>query len=303
MQEARINYLWVGSFVLASGLLLLVGLALLAGRTGATDEYFTVFDRVPGISTGTRVLYNGYPVGQVEALEPVQRDGRQRFRVELSVQEGWAVAPDSVVHITSGLLSAVELDIRGESARAALGPGAEIKGREFPDTLSALYDAAGELSLLVEERVGPLLDDLSGRMPSIGANLEAVSADLADTSARVSALFDEENTARFESLLINAEQTSAGFAELAVELLETRDKLDAAIQTVAETVEANRGNVDQSLVELRYTLESVARHIDTFNENLEGTTRNMNEFSRQIRANPGVLLGGKAAPDGANGDR
>ncbi len=43
--------------------------------------------------------------------------------------------------------------------------------------------------------------------------------------------------------------------------------------------------------------------IDTLNENLEGTTRNMNEFSRQIRANPGVLLGGKAAPDGANGER
>ncbi len=296
MQEARVNYLWVGGFVLAAGGLLLAALALLAGRTGATDTYHTVFERVAGISGGTRVLYNGYPVGQVERLEPIERDGQQRFRVELRVREGWSVAADSRVYITSGLLSSVELDIRGQSAAGSLEAGAEIPSQESADVFAALNEAAGELSELVERRVGPLLEELSDRMPAIAANLEAVSLDLSETSARVNELFDDETVMRVDQLLENAELTSRGFVALSAELRTTRRSLDDVIQLVAETVEENRENVDQSLVDLRYSLESVARHIDTFNHNLEGTTRNMNEFSRQIRANPGLLLDGRPPP-------
>ena len=45
------------------------------------------------------------------------------------------------------------------------------------------------------------------------------------------------------------------------------------------------------------SLESVARHIDAVNRNLEGTTRNMNEFSSRIRENPVLLLRGQSPPD------
>ena len=302
MQEARVNYLWVGGFVLVAGFLFFTALAVLAGRTGATDSYHTVFERVTGISRGTRVLYNGYPVGQVERLVPIARDGRQRFRVELRLREGWLVAADSTVYVTSGLLSSVELDIRGQSAAGRLDPGVEIPSHESADVFAALNEAAGELAQLVDSRVAPLLEELSARMPAIASNLEAVSRDLSETSARINALFDEETVARVDQLLVNAELTSRGFAELSAELRVTRSSLDDTIRLVAETVEENRENVDQSLVDLRYSLESVARHIDTFNHNLEGTTRNMNEFSRQIRANPGLLLDGRPPPVSA-GDR
>jgi len=36
----------------------------------------------------------------------------------------------------------------------------------------------------------------------------------------------------------------------------------------------------------------VSRNIDSITYNLEGTSRNMSEFSREIRENPGLLLGG-----------
>ena len=303
MQEARVNYLWVGSFVLVAGALLVVALALLVGRTGATDPYHTYFDRVAGVSTGTRVLYNGFPVGQVEGLAPVEHEGRQRFRVELSVRRGWPVAPDSEVHVVSGLLSAVELDIRGRSPRDPLEPGEYIPGRDTGDVFASLSSAADELTQLVEQRVGPLLEDLAQRVPTIGANLEAVSQDLAETTARVNAIFDDEGAARIDSLLRNAELTSQSFAQLSLDLRATRGRLDDVLRSVAETVDRNSEHVDQSLVDLRYSLESVARHIDGFNENLEATTRNMNEFSRQVRANPGLLLGGRPPPVAAEGER
>ena len=52
------------------------------------------------------------------------------------------------------------------------------------------------------------------------------------------------------------------------------------------------GCVSRPIVQLQYTLRSIAQNIDSINQNLEGTTRNMKEFSRLIRQNPGLLLGG-----------
>jgi phospholipid/cholesterol/gamma-HCH transport system substrate-binding protein len=44
----------------------------------------------------------------------------------------------------------------------------------------------------------------------------------------------------------------------------------------------------------------VAQHIDAVAQNLEGTSRNMAEFSRRLKANPGLLLrGGRPETDEA----
>ena len=51
--------------------------------------------------------------------------------------------------------------------------------------------------------------------------------------------------------------------------------------------------------DLRYLTDSVSRHIDAINRNLEGAARNLYEFSRQIRQNPGLLLGGTPPRDQA----
>ena len=66
-----------------------------------------------------------------------------------------------------------------------------------------------------------------------------------------------------------------------------------------EGVVDNKGNIDKSMVDLRYVADSVARHIDSLNQNMEATARNMYEFSRQIRQNPGLLLGGTPPRDEA----
>ena len=47
--------------------------------------------------------------------------------------------------------------------------------------------------------------------------------------------------------------------------------------------------------DLQHTLETVARHVDAISHNLEVTTHNMNEFSRQLRENPGVLVRGRSS--------
>jgi phospholipid/cholesterol/gamma-HCH transport system substrate-binding protein len=57
-------------------------------------------------------------------------------------------------------------------------------------------------------------------------------------------------------------------------------------------VDRNAKNVDKSTADLEYILRTVSANIDAITNNLEGTTRNMNEFSRLIRQNPGLLISG-----------
>ena len=76
-------------------------------------------------------------------------------------------------------------------------------------------------------------------------------------------------------------------------------RVDGMVESVDGLVTGNTDEVEQMIQDLRHTLGSVARHIDTINANLESTSHNVNEFSRQIRDNPGVLVRGTVGGDGA----
>ena len=123
MQDSRINYVVVGTFVAIMGVVFVVVISMLAGRTGATDEYYTVYDNVSGLQFGSLVLYEGYQVGQVDSIEAVQRNGQTLFRINLEVEEGWQIPEDSVASATvSGLLSAMTIDISAGESSTLLGP-------------------------------------------------------------------------------------------------------------------------------------------------------------------------------------
>ncbi len=63
-------------------------------------------------------------------------------------------------------------------------------------------------------------------------------------------------------------------------------------RTVDGLVSGNAEEFQGMVEDLSHTLDSIARHVDTINANLESTTHHVNEFSRQIRNNPAVLVRG-----------
>jgi phospholipid/cholesterol/gamma-HCH transport system substrate-binding protein len=69
------------------------------------------------------------------------------------------------------------------------------------------------------------------------------------------------------------------------------------IGKVDTILEGEKGDLAVAIADLRYSLATLARHMDGITANLETTTRNMNEFSREVRGNPGVLLRGKGGGD------
>jgi phospholipid/cholesterol/gamma-HCH transport system substrate-binding protein len=329
MKNVRLNYLIVGTFMIGVFAVLVVAVALLTGRTGATDDYYTVYDNVTGVEFGTRVLYEGYPIGQVQRIVPQSGEGKIRFRVDLSVIEGWKIAKDSVTEIAaSGLLSAVTINVRAGESREVLKPGGEIASRESGSVMVAVGDLARDVKSLTESDIKPLMARLNGIVagisdmmgtdgtaaagdlktmiqtvtqatPDIVENLSAFSAKLSQSSAQFDRLLSEQNVQAIEGIIRDMGISSTNMSRLTEQLVETRKSLDGLIANVGVMVGDNKLDVERTIIEMRHSFETVARHIDAINENMEMASRNMAEFTRAIRQNPGLLLGGTPPADNA----
>ncbi len=322
MRSSKINYLVVGVFVLAMIGVLVVAVALLMGRTGAVDAYHAVYRNVTGIKFGTQVIYEGYPIGQVESVQPEERDGGMVFRVDFSITQGWKIPQDSKVEIAApGLLAAKTLSIHAGVSKTKLEPGSAVRTLDAPDVFGAMTSLADQLSSLVEKEVKPLLQnvsfavndinkfligdgttlvndasalikDVGQRVPRIAEDIELFTRNFNSASGEVMKLASAKNRKQIEEILNQLGDATLKFQKVI-------DTTKLVLSDVNRLVVDPKGDVDAIVSEGRYIIESVSRHIESINQNMEGAARNMNEFSRQIRANPGLLLSGGAQSDQA----
>jgi phospholipid/cholesterol/gamma-HCH transport system substrate-binding protein len=310
MQDSRINYVLVGAFVAAMLVAFIVVVSMLAGRSGATDPYFTVYNNVGGIKSGTIVFYEGYQVGQVVKIEPQQQGSKLSFRVDLEVKHGWHIPEDSLARsMVSGLLAAVAIDIKAGKSATLLKPGSEIRGQEAGNFFATLADIGAQFGDLSTNSIKPLLDNLNayiqqlssataGHLPEIMANLDKIAASVQRSSDVIDkSLLKPQNIEHIDSMIASADQAAANLVELSKGLEQTRATLNQSIQKIDKMVDSNTGNVDEAMRSFRYTLDTLARYVDDIAHNADTTARNMAEFSRSIRENPGLLLGGSKQPD------
>jgi len=303
MNTARINYVAVGAFVTAMLVCALVAIAMLTGRTGAVDSYSSVYTNVTGVKFGTQVLYEGYPIGQVERVIPVAKNGAMLFKVDYVVKEGWQIPDDSIARIgASGLLSAITINIDAGTSPIAHKPGAVVVGREAADLFAVVNEMAGEVSNIAENDIRPLLATINRTAEAFAMTVGTVGTLVDQDGTKVvktfSKLADDLN-ARLPRITENVDASAANFADLTKDLTETRAKLDKLLAVSETILGENRGEVRKSIEDLKHVTDSLARYIDAVNQNVEGTARNMYEFSREIRQNPGLLLSGASPKDNA----
>ena len=314
MKDSRINYVVVGAFVTVMLIALVAVISSLAGRTGATDKYFTIYDNVGGVKFGTLVFYEGYQIGQVEKITPIDKGNNQlQFRVELAVEEGWKIPDDSVARaLVSGLLTAVAIDIRAGKSTTLLKPGSEIRGLSPTNMFAALQDISSQFGDLSANSIKPLLENLNkyvtvlgdstvAHLPKVMADLEKVSASVQRTAATIeNDVLKPANREHIDAILANFDKSSANLASVSDGLEETRQVLTQSITKVNGVIDDNAGNVSEAARDLRYTLDTIARYVDDISHNADATARNMAEFSRAIRENPGLFISGSAQPDQAH---
>jgi phospholipid/cholesterol/gamma-HCH transport system substrate-binding protein len=270
-------------------------MAVLTGRTGASDTYYTHFDNVLGVIPGTQLFYEGYDVGRVAAIEPADDPTKGRYRVTLSVEQGWPIPDDSVAWITEpSLLAAITIDIRAGESPTMLEPGDDLAGRDLASVFTAVNSLASEVEVMIRRDIRPLLDSVADVSPRILANLDSVTSDLAAITNEFSSLMGPENVAQLDGMIDDLSATAENLGRLTGSLEASLESVDEMVESVDGLLSENTDEVDAIVEDLRHTLDSVARHIDTINENLESTSHNVNEFSRQIRENPAVLVRGNS---------
>lgn len=334
IQNRRINYAVVGAFVILAVAGMIGALLLLTGRTGASDTYIAIYDNVAGVKTGTPVQFEGYQVGQVATVEPIVEGARPRFRVALDIRRGFPIPADSTATIaSSGLLAGAAIAIAAGDSAQTLAPGGELPTRRGRNIARAVSDMAGTVDEIASEGLIPLLNKLNfsadalealmtETAPRIADNLAAASGTLAQGSAalnrevlnpqtlgrvrRILTRLDSAaqtldgevlgaaNTDRLAATLANLETLSGRGAALSGDLRATAQRLDGLIARLDGLAADNGPQVSAALTDLRYSLDTLAQRIDAITYNVEGTSRNMHEFARQLRRNPSLLLRGGA---------
>jgi len=322
MRNYSISYVTVGVFVSAMVVALVVAVALIAGRTGPRDPYRVIFDNVTDLKYGTIVRYEGFPIGQVDSIDPVYENGKYHFAVNVSVRQGWKFPADSKAGIrASSFLAAKTIDISGGKATDTIKVGGDIPGTGAGDMFALMSGLAGRVGALLDTGVVPLLDQLkgsiktltdtansqiggvgsnvqtlvnnaNGHLDEISSQVKALTGGLQDNVAQLRKVLSDGNVKKVGAILDNLDTASVSADATLKQLNLLSIEVNQVAQSIHAMVERNGKNVDKSTADLEYILRTVSQNIDSITSNLEGTSRNMSEFSRLIRQNPGLLLGG-----------
>ena len=300
MYKQKVNYVIIGVFVTAMLIASAAWIAMLAGHTGPSERYFVVLSNVSDVKFGTQVRYEGYPIGQVEGITPVVDGPGMKFRIDISILEGWRIPADSVARVgNSNILAAKTLDISSGQSPATVKVGEQIASVPAVDVMATITKTANEFASLSRKRITPLLatlqslaETIEGDAPAISRELIAFTKGLNQTLVPVREILSDENVRAVNNIIGNVEEAAMTVSNLSHSLTETMVTVQGLAANLDQMIDNNRDNVDQSIQDARYTLSAIASTVGSMVHNLDGTARNMNEFSRLIRQNPGLLLDG-----------
>lgn len=298
----------VGIFAAASMTILIVFLAVLGGvrMWRVSNVYHIRFaESVAGLDKGSPVRLKGVKVGTVDDLR-IPQDDITKVEVTISVDKDAPVKEDTDATIASvGItgLRYIEL-IPGAVDTPDLPSGSRISGTEsFLSSISGTAETAvlkseilidNLLAITNEENRDKLeraLSDFSALIHNNSDGVSAMIADARDLSVSLRLAADEfrgalgENREDLKAAVENLNEVTAALKPVVAYLgdEETIRKVDALIYNGSELalrlntlVGDNQYALDQTLSDLRES------------------SRNLNEFTRSIRARPSLILRGAA---------
>lgn len=299
----------LGLFVLGSGFLFvaLLWFVLQSSAQGDRVTYSILFDEnVKGMSIGSRVNFQGVPIGVVKDIR--FENGKTRVEVlvdptRASIQEVTRARMDRLL-----VTGQVTVELEGfEPSAKRLRPGSTLQQKENP------------------------LSSLTASLPDVVAQVGTLTHKLEGTLARVDTLLADENLQRFASLLVNLD-TAAEMLRARIETTGERidETLDGARAALAQVERASAhladatadGEAKALLAEARAAVAglrrveselgamareatalvgSVRSPVQQALAAMRGALDDVRAFARQVRLAPDSLLFGVERPAGPGG--
>src|SRR5215472_4537664 len=252
--ETRAHFVAVGTFVLAVIFLAFVAVLWL-GHTEFGEQakrYYIFFSgSVAGLNKGSKVQYNGIPVGQVVDIR-VDPGNLEQIQVTVEINT-------SIVEIKSDARAFLDANILNGIATIQIRGGT----REASD---------------LEPQPGhkyPVIEAGRSELEEVKASLPELVKDLREAAHSLNALLDTNNRQAVSDTLQNIRTISAAFVEPSKEVGEVVDNANKAVVELGSFLQAlehsytDKGGLKDQLSQ---TLADAAR-----------LAKNLNEASRQLQ--------------------
>lgn len=297
MKQDNINYTIVGLFVVTISIVLLIVLYLITGKVSSSDRYYTTLSDVSGIKNGTAVSYKGYKVGQLIKIAPVFKNNVTRFDLTLAIKSGWVVTEGSSIMITkTGLLSDSQLNITEGDSENILTVGSHISGAQSSDVMAVIKSLSENVNNLSTNLITPLVKQLkkdigaiSGTMshdlPKLTENLNLLVVKLQRNSDVIDTVFSDTNQHKISGLINSANVMLSNLESMSV--------------SINKLVQSNSHQFNKSIDNVNATTILLNKKLETILNQIELSSQNINDFSNQIKNNPGAIIRNKPQSDPA----
>ncbi|MDH3714573.1 MAG: MlaD family protein [Gammaproteobacteria bacterium] len=158
--------------------------------------------------------------------------------------------------------------------------------RQLPGSIAQLQ----ALSARLNQQVPDILDDLQVTSAALRANTPKVTAAVRRGVTRLDDVLSEKNVQHVDNILANLDHASSDVSMLVGRLDTAASSVNTLIADVDALMRTSSPQVAAALADMRSSLLSVSDSVDTIGHHLEGSSRNLHEFSRRIRDNPSALL-------------
>ena len=302
MKRENVNYLAAGLLVLAALTFAFIVLLQMTGRGGDYDTYFTRFESVTGIKSGTPVYYEGYLVGQVNGVQPERSGSGLSFKVELAIDHAWPIPTDSVATMDSaGLLSDMFINIGHGDSEEFLAPSGLIPSVASGDMFAAMGGLATDLSGYTDTHLVPLTEELNETvtlfnesLPHLLTRADTILDGVDSIVLSAGEILGPEARQNVAALLKNADTLSANLVARSEELAELREGADQLIRTANQTLTDMSPQLVASSVEIQQLLTLLNQRAASIVSQLDVATRHLESFANEVRQQPNRLL---IAPD------
>lgn len=283
--ETRSNHVLVGGVVLALLLAVMVAAFWFSRLSDGDNEEYDIFFKqsVNGLAKGSGVSYSGVPSGQVKSIELWRRDPNF-VRVRIMVKRDTPILQ---------------------------GTTATIQGVGFTGVSEIVLDGAvkGAPPIVCPEQNRhtacpegvPVIPTKPGALGELLNNAPQLVERLTTLTERLTELLNDRNQASLAAILKHVEtltgSISARGPEIAAALAETRitlQKTGVAVEEIGKLVNTTNTMLDEDgrplLKDLRGTIQSANKSLDTLNDTLAEAKPGMQTFSRDTMPEVNLLV-------------